>query len=114
MLRIQAGDGGGLGQGRDGWGGDMGRESGRISGVIRRGVSAEGDAEAFCFVSVCAQSRSRVQLSVTPRTVAHQAPLPMTFSRREYWRGLPRPPPGDLPAPGIEPVSLVSPGILQH
>ena len=33
-------------------------------------------------------------------TVAHQAPLSMEFSRQEYWRGLPFPPPGDLPDPG--------------
>ena len=41
-------------------------------------------------------------------TVAHQAPLSMGFSRPEYWSGLPCPPPADLPAPGIEPVSLTS------
>ena len=40
--------------------------------------------------------------SVTPRTVAHQAPLCMGFSRQEYWSGLPCPPPGDLPNPGIK------------
>ena len=34
------------------------------------------------------------------------APPSMGFSRREYWSGLPCPPPGDLPDPGIEPVSL--------
>ena len=34
--------------------------------------------------------------------VAHQAPLSMGFSRQEYWSGLPFPPPGDLPDPGIE------------
>ena len=33
------------------------------------------------------------QLSVAPRTVAHQAPLRMEFSRQEYWSGLPVPPP---------------------
>ena len=32
----------------------------------------------------------------------------MGFSRQEYWSGLPFPPPGDLPDPGIEPVSRVS------
>ena len=42
-------------------------------------------------------------------TVAHQAPLPRGFSRQEYWSGLPCPPPGDLPNPGSEPVSLMSP-----
>ena len=48
-------------------------------------------------------SLSRVQLSVTPWTVAHQAPLSMGFSRQEYWSGLPFPSPGDLSDPGIEP-----------
>ena len=58
---------------------------------------------------VCVLSRfSRVWLFVTPRTVAHQAPLSMGFSRQEYWSGLPCPPPGDLPNPGIEPKSLMS------
>ena len=41
----------------------------------------------------------------TPWTVAHQTPLSMGFSRQEYWSGLPCPPPGDLPNPGIEPKS---------
>ena len=40
---------------------------------------------------------------VTPQTVAHQAPLSMGFPRQEYWSGLPFPPPGDLPNPGIKP-----------
>ena len=39
-------------------------------------------------------------------TIARQAPLPMGFSRQEYWSGLPCPPLGDLPNPGIEPRSL--------
>ena len=45
---------------------------------------------------------SHVQLFSTPWTVAHQAPLSMEFSRQQYWSGLPFPPPGDLPDPGIE------------
>ena len=48
---------------------------------------------------------SRVQLFVTPRTVAHQAPPSMGFSRQEYWSGLPFHSPGDLPDPGIQPGS---------
>ena len=48
---------------------------------------------------------SRVQLFVTPWTVTHQAPLSMGFSRQESWSGLPFPSPGDLPDPGIEPMS---------
>ena len=35
----------------------------------------------------------------------------MGFSRQEYWSGLPCPPPGDLPNPGMEPVSLMSPAL---
>ena len=51
---------------------------------------------------------SPVQLFVTPWTAAHQALVSMEFSKQEYWSGLPFPPPGDLPNPGIEPVSLAS------
>ena len=54
---------------------------------------------------------SRVRLFVTLWAVAHQAPLSMGFSRKEYWSGLLCPPPGDLPDPGIEPVSLASPAL---
>ena len=49
--------------------------------------------------------------SVTLWTVARQAPVSMGFSRQEYWGGLPCPPPGDLPNPGIESVSLKSPAL---
>ena len=43
---------------------------------------------------------------MTSWTVAHQAPLSKSFSRQEYWSGLPFPSPGDLPNPGMEPRSL--------
>ena len=46
---------------------------------------------------------------VTLWAVAHQTPLPMEFSRQEYWSGVPFPPPGDLPNPGMDPSSLASP-----
>ena len=59
-------------------------------------------------------SHSVMSDSVTLWTVAHQAPLPMEFSRQEYWSGLPVPPPGDLPNPGIEPVSLMSPALADR
>ena len=52
---------------------------------------------------------SHVRLFATPCTVAHHAPLSMGFSRQEYKGGLPCPPLGDLPNPGIEPASLMSP-----
>ena len=45
-------------------------------------------------------------------TIAHQAPLSMGFPRQEYWSGLPCPPPGDLPNPGIKPGSSESPALL--
>ena len=48
---------------------------------------------------------NRVQLFATPWTVAHQAPPSKGFSRQQYWSGLPFPSPGDLPNPGIEPMS---------
>ena len=54
---------------------------------------------------------SHVRFFATPWIVAHQAPLSMGFSRQEYWSGLPCPSPGDLPDPGIEPVSLTSPAL---
>ena len=63
-------------------------------------------------VCVCARTHTRAYsvaqscpLFATPWTVAHQAPLSIGFSRQEYWSGLPCPPPGDIPNPGIEPRS---------
>ena len=47
----------------------------------------------------------------TPWTVAHQAPVSMEFSRQEYWSGLPSSSPGDLPDPGTELASLMSPAL---
>ena len=58
-------------------------------------------------VCVRAQLLRRVQLFMNPRTVALQDPLPVEFSRQEYWSGSLFPTPGDLPDPGIEPVSPV-------
>ena len=46
--------------------------------------------------------------SVTPWTVACQASLSVGFPRQEYWSGLPFPPPGNLPDPGVEPASPAS------
>ena len=51
---------------------------------------------------------SRVPFCVTLWTVAHQAPLSIGLSRQGEWSGLPCPPPGDLPNPGVEPMSHVS------
>ena len=54
---------------------------------------------------------SHVQLFAIAGTAACQAPLSMEFSRREYTGELPFPPPGDLPNPGMEPTSPVSPAL---
>ena len=51
---------------------------------------------------------SRVQLFLIPWIIAPNGSLSMEFSREEYWSGLPFPPLGDLPNPGIEPASLAS------
>ena len=58
---------------------------------------------------VVGQLLSRVRLFATPWTVAHPASPSMGFSRQEYWRRLPFPPPGDLPDPGIKPTYSASP-----
>ena len=55
------------------------------------------------------KSLSHVRPFATPRTVAHQAPPSMGFSRQEGWSGLPLPSPGDLPDPGNEPRSPALP-----
>ena len=64
-------------------------------------------------LSVCvyAQSLSHVWLFATPWTEAYQAPLSKAFPR-QYCNGLQFPPPGDLPNPGIEPKSPVSPALV--
>ena len=54
---------------------------------------------------------SRIQLFVTPWTVAHQVFMPMGFSRQEHWSGLPCPSRGDLPDPGIELMYRTSPAL---
>ena len=62
---------------------------------------------------MCACSvTSIVSNSATPWTVACQDSLSLGYSQQEYWNGLPCPPPGDLPSPGIEPVSLKSPALV--
>ena len=64
---------------------------------------------ALNMLDVCVLSHfSCVQLFTTLWTVAYQAPLSMGFPRQEYWSGLPCPPPGDLPDPGIKLSSTVS------
>ena len=64
------------------------------------------------WAAACCCLVTRLQgLFEVPRTVAHQAPLSMEFSRQEYWSELPFPPPGHLPDAGVKPVSLASPAL---
>ena len=64
-------------------------------------------SDAHMRMHACPVSQSCWTLC-NPQTVARQS---MGFSGQEYWSGLPRPPPGDLPDPGIKPMSLVSPAL---
>ena len=83
------------------------RPSSLIPQAGRQLTSRGSDAQLMLVVhrrmSTClhAQLLSRAQLFTTPWTVACQAPLSMGFSRQGYWSGLPFPPPGDRPDPGI-------------
>ena len=59
------------------------------------------------FVCVCTHSHSsHVWIFVTPWIVPCQTPLSMGFPRQEYWSGVPFPPPGGLPDPGMDPCLL--------
>ena len=67
-----------------------------------------------CCVSFCGCTLGRfshVQFFETLWTVACQAPLSVGFSRYEYYSGLPCASPGDLPNPGLEPRSPMSPAL---
>ena len=82
------------------------------SNFIRHTVSIiTVNNEYLSCVCVLLTCFSHVRLSVTPWTVAHQAALPMGFSRQEYWSGLPCPSPGNLPDPGIKPLSQAFPAL---
>ena len=56
-------------------------------------------------LKICACVLNGIRHLATPWTVACQDPLSMQFSRQEYWSRLPFPSSGDLPNPGIKPVS---------
>ena len=60
----------------------------------------------------CTHSVAQSYLTLISWTTAHQAPLSREFFRQEYWNRLPFPMPGDLPDPGMEPVSLVFPVLV--
>ena len=65
--------------------------------------------ESLCYIPKRKVLVAQLCLFATPWTTAHQAPLSIEFSKREYWREFPFPSPGDLHNPGIEPwVSCVA------
>ena len=69
----------------------------------------ESIGKTFSDMCACILSRfSHIRLFVTLWTVAQQALLSMGFPRQEYCSGLPGPPPGDVPDPGIKFSSLIS------
>ena len=76
-------------------------------------VLSQGTCIFHFLCSVCAvlSHLSGVQFFATPWTVTYQAPLSIGLSRQEYWHELLCPPPGDLPGPGNEPRSLMSPAL---
>ena len=55
---------------------------------------------------VCVCVLSRVQVFATPWNVARQTPLSMSFSRQDYWRGLPFAIPGHIMTQGSNPCLL--------
>ena len=59
---------------------------------------------------VCVQLLNHDRLFATSWTVDCQAPLSVGFPSQEYWSGLSCPTPGDLPNPGIKPMSLALTG----
>ena len=67
--------------------------------------------KSLCIHACVLSHFSHVQLFATLWTVAHQASLSMRFSRQEYWSGLLCCPPGHLPHPVMESMSLMSPAL---
>ena len=62
-----------------------------------------------CWTCVSVKSLQLCLTLCDPMDYCLPGSLSMGFSRQEYWSGLPCPPPGDIPDPGIEPASLMSP-----
>ena len=76
------------------------------------GTTPQQSSNSVC-ECVCVFSRSVVTLC-DPMDWAHQDPLSIRFSKREYWSGLPFPPSGDLPNTGTEPMSPMPPAFTDR
>ena len=87
----------------------FGGKSALLSGISTQGMWAWWKKEMS--VRACSVMSNSLW---PPWTVAHQAPLPVEFSRQEYWSELPFPPPGDLSDPGFEPESPASPALASQ
>ena len=82
--------------------------------LITRGhQSLAKDHFFFLHLKLCC---SFVSDTLQPHGLYYSMPgsCPWGFSRQEYWSGLPFPTPGDLPDPGIEPASPVSPALASR
>ena len=91
------------------WGATLERQDARPSeNSLLAGEQPHADLQAFIHVL---SHFIHGQVFATLCTVARYAPLSMGFSKQESWSGMPCPPPGDLPDPGIEPTSLMSPAL---
>ena len=82
-----------------------------VSMKLRAVIQVSGPLNWVCVCVFTLSCISRVWLSVTPRTVAHQAPLSMGFFRQDHWSGVPFPSSRGFLDPGIEPASPVSPAL---
>ena len=88
------------------------RETTESHGTERLTLSLSLSIMIICQIYACELSDfSHVWLFVTLWTMDCQAPPSMGSFRHEYWSGLTHPPPGDLPHPGIEPTSFMSPTV---
>ena len=81
---------------------------------LREGAGGKPPEEELCipFSPLLCQVASVINSFVTLWIVAHQAPLSMGFSRKEYWPGLLCPPPRGISNPGIEPISCAGRQVL--
>ena len=79
------------------------QENGRVNGIGEYKMLPGSIKNPF---KVVLSRFSRARLFVALWTVVCQAPLSKGTSWQEYWSGMPCPPPGDLPDPGMEPISL--------
>ena len=88
------------------------RRSHRAVGSLALALGLHASLPSFTTSAVsAAQSLQSDRLRVTLWTAAHQAPLSMGLSRQEHWRGLSFPPPGGLPDPWIQAMSLICPAL---